>query len=76
MIQRKVHTGLVRGLQLAAEHSNVYLNEANFLSVATEALPAAHKAILPYQSMRVPTHTTARREQETTITIGKACQQN
>jgi hypothetical protein len=30
---------------------NIYLNETNFLCVAVEALPAAHKAILPDQSM-------------------------
>jgi len=44
----------------------MYLDEANFLGIATEALPAAHKAILPDQSMWIPTHSAARKwEHET-----------
>jgi len=38
-------------LYLGTAQSNDYLNEANFLGIAVEALPAAHKAILPNQSM-------------------------
>lgn len=34
-----------------------YLNEANFLGIAAEALPAAHQAILSDQPMGVPTDT-------------------
>jgi len=30
-----------------------YLDESNFLGVATEALPAAHQTILPDDRMRV-----------------------
>ena len=52
----------------------MYLDEANFLGIATEALPAAHKAILPDQSMWIPTHTAAREREnkKPTITISKA----
>ena len=41
-------------------HDNpVYLDEANVLGVAAEALPATHQPILPDQSMRVTTHPAA-----------------
>lgn len=36
---------------------HIYLNEANFLGVASEALTATHEAVLPDQSMGVTTHT-------------------
>jgi len=35
------------------QDKTVYLDEANVLGVAAEALPAAHQPILPDQSMRV-----------------------
>jgi len=41
----------------------VYLDEANLLGIAAEALPAAHKSVLPDQSMWVSTHTAARKQQ-------------
>jgi hypothetical protein len=41
----------------------VYLDEANVLGVAAEALPAAHEAILPDQTMRVATDPAAKNEQ-------------
>lgn len=34
-----------------------YLNEANFFGVTAEALSAAHKSILPDNSMRIPANT-------------------
>jgi len=37
------------------QDKTVYLDEANVLGVAAEALPAAHQPILPDQSMRVAT---------------------
>lgn len=42
--------------------SKHYLNEANFLGIATEALPAAHETVLPDQPMRVSTHATVKRK--------------
>jgi hypothetical protein len=39
-----------------------YLDEANFLGVATEALSATHEAILPNQPMGIPAHTTAKQK--------------
>jgi hypothetical protein len=42
------------------ENKDVYLDEANVLGVAAEALPAAHQPILPDQSMRVTTHPAAK----------------
>jgi len=41
-------------------HLFTYLNEANFLGIAAEALPAAHEPILADQAMRVTTHATAK----------------
>ena len=38
----------------------VYLDEANVLGVAAEALPAAHQPVLPDQSMRVRTDPAAK----------------
>lgn len=37
------------------------LNETNFLGVATKALSATHKSILPDQPMGISTHTTSPR---------------
>jgi len=36
-----------------------YLDEANFLGVAAEALSAAHETILPDYGMRIPANTAA-----------------
>jgi hypothetical protein len=36
-----------------------YLDEADFLGVAAEALPAAHQPVLPDQAMRVAADTAA-----------------
>lgn len=41
------------------ELTEVYLDEANFLSVAAEALPTAHQSILPDQTMRVSAYPAA-----------------
>ena len=41
-------------------NTSTVLDEANFLGVAAEALSAAHKPILPDQSMWVTTHTAAK----------------
>jgi hypothetical protein len=41
------------------DEARVYLDEANVLGVAAEALPAAHEAVLPDQSMGVRTDTAA-----------------
>jgi hypothetical protein len=47
------------------EHNErtIYLDEANILGVAAEALPAAHEPILPDQPMRVPADPAAKNEQ-------------
>lgn len=37
------------------------LDEANFLGIATEALSATHKSILPDQPMGISAHTTEKR---------------
>jgi len=58
---------------LRTTNPTVYLNEANFLGIAMEALPAAHKAILPDQSMRIAAHTAASYTQNY-ITISKTLQ--
>jgi hypothetical protein len=41
-------------------HKHVYLDEANVLGVAAEALPAAHQPILPDETMRVRTDPAAK----------------
>ena len=41
-------------------HKQGYLDEANVLGVAAEALPAAHEPILPDQSMGVSTDPAAK----------------
>ena len=41
-------------------HKQGYLDEANVLGVAAEALPAAHESILPDQSMGVSTDLAAK----------------
>jgi hypothetical protein len=46
-----------------------YLDEANFLGVATEALSAAHETILPDQPMGIPAHTTIQQKQHTKSTL-------
>jgi hypothetical protein len=43
-----------------------YLDEANFLGVAAEALPAAHQPVLSDQAMRVAADTAATTKTETT----------
>lgn len=40
----------------AEVHNRAYLDEADVLGVAAEALSAAHEPVLPDQSMRVPAH--------------------
>lgn len=37
------------------------LDETNFLGIATEALPATHKPVLPDHSMWIPAYTAERR---------------
>jgi hypothetical protein len=41
-------------------HKHVYLDKANVLGVAAEALPAAHQPILPDETMRVRTDPAAK----------------
>ena len=45
---------------MSALHKQGYLDEANVLGVAAEALPAAHEPILPDQSMGVSTDPAAK----------------
>ena len=44
-----------------------YLNESNLLSIAAEALSAAHQAILSDNTMGVSTHTAVKTNQHTPI---------
>lgn len=44
-------------IQSQQKFTDKYLNEANFLGVATEALSAAHKPVLPDYTMGVATDT-------------------
>lgn len=46
--------------KLKQNKTTIYLNKANFLGIASEALPAAHQPILPDQSMRVTAYTAAK----------------
>lgn len=50
-------------MQFLLGTERIYLDEANFLCIAAEALPAAHQSVLPDQPMRVPTHSAVQSNQ-------------
>lgn len=56
-------SGIIYDPLITLQNSLTVLDEANFLGVAVKTLSAAHKAILPDQSMGVPTHTAAKQDQ-------------
>jgi hypothetical protein len=47
----------------------VYLDEANVLGIAAEALPAAHEPVLPDQTMRVDTDPAGKNEQASQYSV-------
>lgn len=47
-----------------AHDRHKYLNEANFLGVAAEALSAAHQTVLSDQPMGVPTDTAVKKNEK------------
>ncbi len=49
-------------MKMHRKRKNHYLNETNFLGIATEALPTAHEAILPDNGMRIPADTATNEE--------------
>uniref|UniRef100_A0A0V0GR06 Putative ovule protein n=1 Tax=Solanum chacoense TaxID=4108 RepID=A0A0V0GR06_SOLCH len=46
-------------VEFPIQNAVYYLNEANFLGIAAEALSAAHESILSNNCMRITTHTAA-----------------
>lgn len=60
------HTGL--GCR-EREAFGAYLDEADVLGVAAEALPAAHEAVLPDQAVGVGAHTAAITQTNNAISI-------